>query len=278
MTATLTTGQKAQTKPARVPLSATSEKVIYGGGTVLGILVVWEVLSRLGILPSASFPPASETLLRLFDLVFSASFWGAVGHTLQGTAIGLLIVCIVAVPLGLLIGRVHWIDRSTLLIIEFLKPIPPVALLPLALLFYGPTLTMKSVLVFLGALWPLLVQITYAARTLDPTQTDMAKSYRLSFAKRVRYIFLPSLMPYALTGLRISISIGLVIAVVAELIGGARGMGQEIAVAQNTADLPTMYSYIIATGVLGLIINGLFALLSKPLLFWHASQRKEGNS
>src|SRR5699024_5245499 len=120
MTTTLATGQKAQIKPARVPLSATSEKVIYGGGTVLGLLVVLEVLSRLGILPSASFPPASETLLRLFDLVFSASFWGAVGHTLQGTAIGLLIVCIVAVPLGLLIGRVHWIDRSTLLIIEFL--------------------------------------------------------------------------------------------------------------------------------------------------------------
>lgn len=259
-------------------MSGTTEKLVFGGGTVLGIIVVWEILSRLGVLPSASFPPASETLLRLLELVFSVPFWAAVGHTLQGTAIGLLFVCLVAVPLGLLIGRVQWIDRSTLLIIEFLKPIPPVALLPLALLFYGPTLTMKSVLVFLGALWPLLIQITYAARALDPTQMDMAKSYRLSFAKRVRYIFLPSLMPFALTGLRISISIGLVIAVVAELIGGAQGMGQEIAVAQNTAALPTMYSYIIATGLLGLVINGLFALLSQPLLFWHASQRKEGNS
>src|SRR5699024_4670245 len=274
VTATIT---KKRPVATGVPRSETTEKLVLGGGTVLGILVIWEILSRLGILPSASFPPASETLLRLLELVFSVPFWAAVGHTLQGTAIGLLVVCLVAVPLGLLIGRIHWVDRSTLLLIEFLKPIPPVALLPLALLFYGPTLTMKSVLVFLGALWPLLVQITYAARALDTTQMDMARSYRLSFAKQVRYIFLPSLMPYALTGLRISISIGLVIAVVAELIGGAQGMGQEIAVAQNTAALPTMYSYIIATGLLGLIINAIFALLSRPLLFWHASQRKAGN-
>lgn len=274
MTATIT---KKRPVATGVPRSETTEKLVLGGGTVLGILVIWEALSRLNILPSTSFPTASETLLRLVELMFSSAFWVAVGDTLQGTAIGLLLVCLVAVPLGLLIGRIHWVDRSTLLLIELLKPIPPVALLPLALLFYGPTLTMKSVLVFLGALWPLLVQITYAARALDTTQMDMARSYRLSFAKQVRYIFLPSLMPYALTGLRISISIGLVIAVVAELIGGAQGMGQEIAVAQNTAALPTMYSYIIATGLLGLIINAIFALLSRPLLFWHASQRKAGN-
>lgn len=267
-----------QTTSAKRPRSESTEKFVFGGGTVLGILVIWEILARVGILPSTSFPTASETLFRLFELLFTGTFWAAVGHTLQGTAVGLFFVCLVALPLGALIGRVHWIDRSTLLIIEFLKPIPPVALLPLALLFYGPTLTMKSVLVFLGALWPLLVQITYAARAVDPTQMDMARSYRLSFAKRMRFIFLPSLMPYALTGLRISISIGLVIAVVAELIGGANGMGQEIAVAQNAAALTSMYSYIIATGLLGLTINGIFAVISRPLLFWHASERKEGSS
>lgn len=275
MTATIS---KVRAKSVGLPRSETTEKIVFGGGTVLCIVVIWEILSRLGVLPSTSIPPASETLLRLTELIFSAPFWAALGHTLQGTAVGLFFVCLVALPLGVMIGRVSWVERSTLLIIEFLKPIPPVALLPLALLFYGPTLTMKSVLVFLGALWPLLVQITYAARALDPAQLDMARSYRLSFAKKIRFIFLPSLTPYALTGLRISISIGLVIAVVAELIGGARGMGQEIAVAQNTAALTTMYSYIIATGLLGLVINGLFTLLSKPLLFWHASQRKEGNS
>lgn len=274
----MSTTTEVRAKTTTKPRSENAEKIIYGGGTVLGLLLVWELLSRLEVLPSSSFPPASSTLLRLGELSLSSSFWAAVGNTLQGTAIGLLFVCLVGIPLGFLMGRVHWIDRSTLLIIEFLKPIPPVALLPLALLFYGPTLTMKSVLVFLGALWPLLIQITYAARAFDPTQMDMARSYRLSFAKKARFIFLPSLMPYALTGLRISISIGLVIAVVAELIGGARGMGQEIAIAQNTAALTTMYSYIIATGLLGLVINGLFAMLSKPLLFWHASQRKEGNS
>lgn len=258
--------------------SVASERLVLGGSTVLALLVLWEILARVGILPSTSFPSAVATFGRLFELIASESFWRALGATLQGTAFGLLAVCVVALPLGIAIGRIPWINRSTLLLIEFLKPIPPVALLPLALLFYGPTLTMKSVLVFLGALWPLLVQITYAARSFDPTQIDMAKSYRLSLSKQIWSIYIPSITPYALTGLRISISIGLVIAVVAELIGGAVGLGQEIAIAQNAADLPTMYSYIIATGLLGLAINTLFSMISKPLLFWHASQRKEGHS
>lgn len=277
-TTTATPELKKHVSPATRRTSAATQNWVLGGSTILGLLVIWELLSRAAILPRTSFPSAVETLSRLMGLLVSSTFWSAVGSTLSGTALGIAVVCIVALPLGIAIGRIHWINRSTLVLIEFLKPIPPVALLPLALLFYGPTLTMKSVLVFLGALWPLLVQVSYAARSFDPTQIDMAKSYRLSFGKQLRYIYIPSITPFALTGLRISISIGLVIAVVAELIGGAAGLGQEIAIAQNAADLPTMYSYIIATGLLGILINAVFTTISKPLLFWHASQRKEALS
>lgn len=250
---------------------------VWGLGAVLAVLVLWESLSRTGILPAIAFPAASEVLARFGSLLAEPTFWSALGQTILGAGAGLLIVSIIAVPLGMAIGRIRWIDRSTLLVIEFLKPIPPVALLPLALLFWGPSLTMKVFLVVMGALWPLMVQVAYGARGLDRTQQDFARSYRLSHWRTIRHILIPTLLPFGLTGLRVSASIAVVVAVVAELIGGAPGMGQEIAMAQNAADLPTMYGYIIATGILGLAVNGMFTLAGKPLLFWHPSQRTKEN-
>lgn len=249
----------------------------WGVGTVLAALVLWEFLSWTGVLPAIAFPDASDVLARLAALLPTSVFWTAVGDTLTGAGIGLAIVLVVALPLGMAIGRIRWIDRSTLLVMEFLKPIPPVALLPLALLFWGPSLTMKVFLVTMGAIWPFMVQVAYGARGLDKTQLDLARSYRLGRWKTIRHIVLPTVTPFALTGLRVSATIAVVVAVVAELIGGAAGMGQQISLAQNAADLPTMYAYIIATGLLGLAINGVFIAVGKPLLFWHPSQRTKEN-
>jgi ABC-type nitrate/sulfonate/bicarbonate transport system permease component len=246
----------------------------WGIGAIIIVLAGWEVLARTGVLPSIAFPSASEVLERLASLLVEGRFWSSVGQTVGAAALGLLLVCVVAVPLGTAVGRVPWIDRSTLLVIEFLKPIPPVALLPLALLFWGPSMTMKVFLVFMGAIWPLMVQIAYGARGMEGLQIDVSRSYRLGFGRTLRYIILPSLLPFGLVGLRVSASIAIVVAVVAELIGGAPGMGREIALAQNAGDLPSMYAYILTTGLLGLAINAVFSLLNKPLLFWHPSQRK----
>lgn len=247
---------------------------VLGLGTIIVVLAVWELLSRTSVLPPIAFPPASEVFARLASLVAQGRFWTSVGLTVGGSVLGLLLVCVVAIPLGLAIGRVRWIEKSTLLVIEFLKPIPPVALLPLTLLFWGPSMTMKIFLVFMGAVWPLMVQVAYGAHAMEGPQLDVSRSYRLGFGRTLRYITLPSLLPYGLLGLRVSATIAVVVAVVAELIGGAPGMGREIAMAQNAGDLPTMYAYIMATGLLGLAVNGVFSLLNKPLLFWHPSQRK----
>ncbi|TLK53276.1 ABC transporter permease subunit [Glutamicibacter sp. V16R2B1] len=248
-------------------------KSLAGSVTVLTVLIIWEVAARSGILPEVAFPAASAVLVALGGLIFNASFWAAVASTLAAAGVGLLIVTIIAVPLGLAIGRVQFVSKSMTLVIEFLKPIPPVALLPLALLFWGPSPTMKVFLVVMGSLWPLLIQISYGARGVDKTQLDLARSYRFGWTRTVRHILLPTLVPHALVGLRVSASIAIVVAVVAELIGGATGLGQSISLAQNTADLPVMYALIMATGLIGLAVNALFELVGKPLLFWHPSMR-----
>lgn len=243
--------------------------------SVLVVLAAWEVLSQTGLLPAATIPAASSVLTSLVALLTQLTYWGAIGNTLASAVTGLVVVIAIASPLALIVGLSPFIRDSTSTVIEFLKPIPPVAMIPLGLLLWGPSETMKVTLVAFGALWPFFTQLVYGIRQIDLVTLDVAKSYRLSRWTIISRIIAPSVFPYAATGLRVSASIAVVIAVVTELIGGAAGLGRDIVIAQSAGNLSVMYALIITAGVLGLLINALFSITERRLLFWHASQRKE---
>lgn len=242
-------------------------------GLVL-LFVLWESASRSGLLSDKFIPSASEVFASFFALMGTGEFWGNVGATMQSTGIGLLLVLVIGPPLALLVGLVPAFRESTWFLFEFLKPIPPIVLIPLALLLWGPVLQMKVVLITFGALWPFLVQLVYGIRETDQTILDMSRSYRLSLLDKTVRVIAPSLLPYALTGLRISASIAVVVSVVTELVGGAQGLGQALAVAQVNNNLPVLYAYVLTAGVLGIAVNLLFLVVERPLLFWHASIRE----
>ena len=244
-----------------------------GAGAVLAVLALWEVLSRTEIINSQQVPPASTTLAELLRLLGTGSFWENVWATVSSALAGLGLVILLGSIAALVIGLVAVVRHSTWMVIEFLKPIPPIALIPLGLLLWGPSPTMKITLITFGAIWPFLTQMVYGIRQTNNVALDMAQSYRLGWWLTTSRIIVPTLLPYALTGLRISASIAVIISVVTELVGGATGIGQAIAVAQINNVMPTMYAYILTAGLLGVTINLLFTFLEKPLLFWHPSQR-----
>lgn len=246
-----------------------------GAATVVAVLAAWEIASRSGLLPASSLPAASEVMVAWGALLARATFWAAVGHTVSSALMGLGIVFLMAVPAALAIGLSRTVRESTWLVVEFLKPIPPVAMIPLGLLLWGPSETMKLTLIVFGALWPFLTQLVYGIKQVDHVTLDMAKSYRLKGWLTTTRIIVPTLLPFAATGLRVSASIAIVISVVTELIGGAVGLGRDIMIAQSAGSLPTMYALILTTGVLGLAINAVFAGIERPLLFWHPSHRKD---
>jgi ABC-type nitrate/sulfonate/bicarbonate transport system permease component len=105
--------------------------------SVVGVLVLFDVLPRIGILPRDHFPPISETLSTLGEQLGEASFWEAVGNTVQGWALGLAIAAGLAIPTGIVLGSSRMLYRALRGVIEFLRPIPSVALIPLAILIYG---------------------------------------------------------------------------------------------------------------------------------------------
>lgn len=241
--------------------------------TVALVLIGLELVSRAELIPSRYFPPVSEMFAALLGELGTGAFWLAVGDTLQGWALGLGLAAVLAVPLGILAGSSFLLYRSLRTVIEFLRPIPSVALIPLAILVYGTGLESKVFLATFAAFWPLLMQTLYGVQDVEPVATDTARAFNFSRSARLLVVTLPSAAPYVATGLRISSSVALILCVTAELVIGAPGLGQAINVARSGGAVDLMYALIAVSGILGWVLNGGFAWLERRTLRWHPSHR-----
>jgi ABC-type nitrate/sulfonate/bicarbonate transport system permease component len=242
---------------------------------VLLALAAMEVVSRTGLLPGRWFPAATQTLRALADEASTAELWRAVGQTLTGAGLGLGLAALIAVPSGVLIGLSQPLYQLTRALVEFLRPVPSVALIPLAVLLYGTDLGSKLLLVCYAATWPLLVNTVYGVRDTDPVALETARAYGLGRLARVWHVTVPSALPYLFTGLRLSASVALILAVTAELVIGSPGLGQLIAQVQAASDaVPLTYALIAVSGLLGLAVNVLTRGAERYLLRWHSSRRQ----
>jgi ABC-type nitrate/sulfonate/bicarbonate transport system permease component len=241
---------------------------------VICVLALWQLVVGIGLLNQDHIPTMTATLSELGELLGESSFWSAVGSTLEGWALGLGIAAALAIPLGILIGSSPVVYRSVRFVVEFLRPIPSVALVPLAVLIYGVGLESKVFLAAFASFWPLFVQTLYGVQDVDPVATDTARSFGLGRFERLWRIKLPSAVPYIATGLRISSAVALILAVTAEIVIGSAGLGREINVARSSGAIELMYALIITTGLLGYLLNILTTQAERRVLHWHPSHRK----
>ncbi|GAA5116094.1 ABC transporter permease [Pseudonocardia adelaidensis] len=236
-------------------------------------LLLAEAASRAEVLPSTYFPPVSRTVVTLAGELGQGALWAAVGHTLQGWALGLGLAAALAIPAGVAIGTSAVRYRACRMLIEFLRPIPSVALIPLAILVYGIGLESKVFLAAFAALWPLLIQTVYGMQDVDPVALDTARVFGLRRSERLTRVVLPSAVPYVATGLRISSTVALILAVTAELVIGSAGLGREINAARAGGATDLMYALIIVTGLVGWGLNGIFSRVERRVLRWHPAHR-----
>jgi ABC-type nitrate/sulfonate/bicarbonate transport system permease component len=248
--------------------------VIAPAVAVICALALWELVVGIGLLNEDHVPSMTATLGELAELLGDSSFWSAVGNTLQGWALGLAIAAVLAIPLGILIGSSATAYRSVRFVVEFLRPIPSVALVPLAVLIYGVGLESKVFLAAFASFWPLFVQTLYGVQDVDPVATDTGRSFGLSRFELLYRIKLPSAVPYIATGLRISSAVALILAVTAEIVIGSAGLGREINVARSSGAVEIMYALIITTGLLGWVLNIATTQAERRVLHWHPSQRQ----
>ena len=240
---------------------------------VLCALALWELAVRSGLLSETSFPPMTDTAAELGRQLGTGDFWTALLNTLQGWALGLGLAILLAVPAGILVGSSRLAYRALRVPIEFLRPIPSVALIPLAVLVYGTGLESKVFLAAFASFWPMLIQTIYGVQDVDPVATDTAKAFGLGRLERLWRITVPSAVPYIATGIRISSAVSLILCVTAELVIGSAGLGRQINSASSGGNVELMYALIIATGLLGWLLNIAATMLERRVLHWHPSQR-----
>lgn len=234
-----------------------------------------EVLPRVGLVSPRYLPPFSEMMQALSDELGQAEFWSALLETLKAWGIGLAIALVLGIGLGLVIGSVPLLRALTSSTVEFLRPIPSVALIPLVVLMFGTRIESTLVLVVYASLWQVLIQVLYGVQDVDPVVHETARSYRLGPLTQIRHIIWPTALPYVMTGFRLAASVALVLTITAELVIGSPGLGKEIAVAQSSGAVSLMYALVIVTGILGVLVNMLARAIERRFLAWHPSQRAE---
>lgn len=262
--------------PGEPPLKGTAGGARFRG--VLGFLAflaVWEILPVMGLLPARYFPPFHEVLAAMLGNLASPMFWRSVFYTSEAWFLGLTIAFGAAAVVGLILGSIPILWRYTESTIEFLRPIPSVALVPLAVLMFGIDMKSALLLIVYAAFWQILIQVLYGVKDVDPVALDTARVYGLGRWSRIRYVSWPTALPYAITGFRLGASVALVLAVTAELVIGNPGIGHQVALAQSALALPEMYSLVITAGIMGVLVNILARFIERKALRWHQSVRTE---
>jgi ABC-type nitrate/sulfonate/bicarbonate transport system permease component len=258
------------------PLWRRLRRPLLGATGLLGFLVVWQLIPTLGLVDREYLPSTTDVAARLGQEVVDVAFWRRLGLTLQAWAIGLAIASAAAIVLGTVIGLAPFLRRATHTTVEFLRPIPSVALVPIAVIIQGISIRAALVIIVYAAFWQMFVQVLYGVADVDVVARDTARSFGLSRLQRLTRVVLPTALPYVMTGLRLAASVALILAITAEMVIGNPGIGTLIMLSRSTpGDSAGLYAFVVVAGLLGVAINAIFRMVERRALHWHQSVRGE---
>lgn len=234
--------------------------------TAAALVAAWEAAMNARGVDYAYLPAPSDIAAAAGDLIRQGELWPKVVHTVGVTLLGWGIASMVGIGLGLLLGLSDRARRWSMASIEVLKGIPPITLVPLALLIFGFSIRMELTLIVFAVAWPVLINSIGGVRGVPLELADVARMLRLSRAETAMKVVLPAAMPSAMVGLRLGLSLSLVLAVVAEMLGNPRGLGNALIRAQQALQPETMFAYVLTVGLVGLTLNASFQTLSSKVL------------
>ncbi len=243
------------------------------GGPVLGWVVfaaavaIWEALAR----SEGSFlvPTASAVAERAWHDWPTPEFLNDVEASLRRLAAGYAIGASVGVAVGVSMGSSRRVRQVLEPLVELLRATPAIAVVPALIVILGVGDRMLIAVIAFGVVFPVLVNSIDGVRAVPPELRETASLLRIGHAERVLRVDLPAALPSIFAGLRVALSIGLVMVVVSEFVGGGDGLGHYIRVEQSLFNIPEMYAGILFLGLLGFVLNGVFVLIERRALSWH---------
>jgi ABC-type nitrate/sulfonate/bicarbonate transport system permease component len=265
--------------PAKIKAEVTTKTTagapawLRGLGGLAGFALLLELVPRVGLISPNYLPPFSEIMVALVHELMSATFWMALRDTMSAWALGLVIALVAGVVAGIIIGSSGLLRTLTYSTIEFLRPIPSVAFIPLAVLLFGTKIESTLILVVYASFWPVLIQVLYGVQDVDPVARETARSYGLGTLAQIRYLVWPTMLPYLMTGVRLAAAVALILAITSEIAIDTQGLGREISETESGGAVAIMYAYVIVTGIIGVIVNLGARALERRVLSWHPSIR-----
>jgi ABC-type nitrate/sulfonate/bicarbonate transport system permease component len=219
---------------------------------IIVFLGVWQIF---GDQRSAFFPPPNTWYRAVRPLTSDGELWTAIWTTFYSFIIGLVIAIVIGAWAGVAAGSSRRVDRATGPTFEFLRVLPAAALVPLAALLLGFTMTMKLVIVVLVTIWPILLACRSARRSMSPVLLDVPRTLRLSASERWRKVLAPSLIPSVLLGTRVAAPLALIITLLVEIVTSVNGLGSLLILAQAKFESAQVYGLLVIAGILGYVVN-----------------------
>jgi ABC-type nitrate/sulfonate/bicarbonate transport system permease component len=264
-------------KPAAAPLARRrgplAESRVSGFLLVLALLLRWEASARLGWTGSTNWPPFTAVLRETVLGLGSSELLVPLGGTLMRMTAGFLIGSVLGTAAGLLLGASPSAARAFNPLVEVLRPIPIPAIIPPLILFLGIGDELKIFVTAFGTFFPVLVNTFGGTRDISATLLQTAATFRVGRVATLFQVILPASLPAILSGWRLGLGLALVVAITAEMIAGAGGLGYFIVQTQYAMRPAEMYAAVLCLAVLGYVLNRGFLAVEARLIFWHGAGR-----
>ncbi|NQD36235.1 ABC transporter permease [Permianibacter sp. IMCC34836] len=230
---------------------------------VLSLLIAlwWAIVVATN---SAIFPTPLQVVTGTLELVRDGSIWDHIGSSLFRVGAGFGLAVATAIPLGLWLGRVDGAYITLNPIFQILRPISPIAWIPIAILWFGVGNASPIFLIYIASVFPLIVQTAAGVHTIDRRYLRAAENFGVSRARLFRQVIIPAVLPEIIVGMRISLGVAWLVVVAAEMIALRSGLGYLIMDSRNAGNrYDLVVAAMIIIGIIGLLLDGLMRLLEK---------------
>jgi len=220
------------------------------------------------------FPPLRTIMETFGKLWFSPQAIHNIAPSLVRFSIGYIAAAILGIAIGIPVGASRNLRNVLEPVLEFLRAIPPPVLVPVLILFAGLGNEMKALVIVFGCIWPVLLNTVAGVRALDEVLAEVVRSYRIGAIARFWHFILPGASPQIFTGLRQSLSIGIILMVISEMFAARDGIGFALVQYQRSFAIPEMWSAIILLGIIGIALSMIFRAFEAWILGWYHGLRQ----
>ncbi|MBI2370544.1 MAG: ABC transporter permease [Deltaproteobacteria bacterium] len=254
-------------------MSGRMRTIVTSSVTIAVSIVLWEIAVRLFKVPEFLVPAPTAVLAKMIQK--GTFFSGHVYTTFYETALGFLLGVVIGIACAITIVYSRFLENVLFPLIVILQIVPKVAIAPLLLIWFGYGWESKMLIAFLVAFFPIIVNTVSGLRSVEPEMIDLVRGLQATNWQIFRKVRFPNSLPYIFSGLKISITLAVIGAIIGEFVGGNRGLGYLIIVANYELDTPLMFSALFLLSVMGLVLYGIIEVLERVIIPWNVAEEEK---